>query len=277
MDNGLMELHDRLLDMQIEIAKFCLSNNIQWFLIGGSLLGAVRHDGFIPWDDDLDIGMTRSNYEKFVRLFPKSELNTRGYFIKVPGEYANYHATFLKVCDPFTLLEENTGQKINLFIDIFPFDSVPNNRFSRRMQYYSYLFWFEAVKFRMNDIKYTGLKNAIRVFITLFTNGYSLKQLILKRDSYMKKYNKKKDASTVVNFSSSYGFMKEKFNRAELNSLILHKFESTQFFIPEQFDKFLANMYGNYMALPTKEEQTPKHIINIISVKDPNSVEKVRS
>lgn len=266
MADSLKDLQMRLLNMQKDIASFCEEEKIPYFLIGGSLLGAIRHNGFIPWDDDLDIGMTRKNYEKFLEKFPKSSLEKKGYFLKIPGSTPDYHATFTKVCDPYTLLEENTNQPVNLFIDIFPFDFAPEKVLLAKIQNAMYLFWFQSVKFRMRDITYTGRKKVLYGLISGLTKPFSLQTMINKRDKWLRKYENAKNARLVVNFSSSYGYHKEQFMIEELDELELHKFEDTQFLIPKNYHAFLERMYGDYLQLPPLSQQQPKHILRIISL-----------
>lgn len=274
MANNLEELQRRLLIMQKDIAQFCKEIGTPYFLIGGSLLGAIRHQGFIPWDDDLDIGMIRAYYEIFLEKFPGSSLEKKGYFLKKPGSYPHYHATFTKVCDPYTLLEENTHQQVNLFIDIFPFDFAPANKLAAKIQNSMYLFWFQSVKFRMQKRAYHGKKKMIYTVTKVLTIPFSLTNMIKRRDYWLRKYEHHEGESLVVNFSSSYGYHQEQFQIQELEELLLYPFEDTQLLIPKNYDAFLQRMYGNYMQLPPENQREPKHIIKIISLEQPKYSEE---
>ena len=117
------ELRRIELDILDHVAKFCDERGIKWFLIGGTLIGAVRHKGFVPWDDDIDIGMLRPDYERFVREFPD-----RGtYRLRTP-ERGSYMYPFTKVVDTRTSVreEELTARNLGVWIDVFPFDGAPS-------------------------------------------------------------------------------------------------------------------------------------------------------
>ena len=125
----LEELHQIELDMLKEIDRICRRENIQYYLAGGTLLGAVRHKGFIPWDDDIDIAMARDEYERFLKVMKKE----RHPYLKIFAmEFdKEYQYTFAKVVDTRTRLIEEIGKDLpdmGVFIDIFPIDGLGNDR-----------------------------------------------------------------------------------------------------------------------------------------------------
>lgn len=110
--------------------SFCLENNIRYFLAYGTLIGAIRHEGFIPWDDDIDVWMLRPDYDRFLEVFPAwAEKN--GLFLNSPSTARRYNRVFSKVCDSRTILVETDRRnefEEGAFVDVFPVDGLPATR-----------------------------------------------------------------------------------------------------------------------------------------------------
>ena len=122
-EEDIRQLQIEILD---EVHAFCTANSITYFLAGGTLIGAIRHNGYIPWDDDIDIMMYRDDYNRFINLFNKNNERYHVFSIENDSGY-NYH--FAKICDKYTYLDE-TNLKINdidlgINIDLFPLDKLP--------------------------------------------------------------------------------------------------------------------------------------------------------
>ena len=128
------ELKEVELNILKDVAKFCEINKIQYFLCGGTLLGAIRHKGFIPWDDDIDIAMPRADYERFFKLYNG---NNSRYKADSLENNNNWHMSFGRVGDINTVLYEHTlknkYKKYHAFIDIFPVDGLPNNTIKKKL------------------------------------------------------------------------------------------------------------------------------------------------
>ena len=125
-DNVLDKLHSVQIEILDEIVGICDKHNLTYFLIGGTLLGAVRHKGFIPWDDDLDIAMPREDYEKFLKI-AKTELDKKYYLHDISID-KNYWQPFIKIRKNNTLFDEKMIDNIEthkgIFVDVFPFDNL---------------------------------------------------------------------------------------------------------------------------------------------------------
>lgn len=133
----LKQLQKLSLNILIDIDNICKKNNIKYFLIGGSLIGAIRHKGFIPWDDDIDIAMLRKDYNKFKKIMLSRHKSIPYYLHILCDEIGNYPFNYLKIKDNRTKIIEKELEHLNLDlgvnIDVFPLDGSPNNYFIRKI------------------------------------------------------------------------------------------------------------------------------------------------
>ena len=271
----LRQVQLKQLEIAKEIKKVCDENEINYFLDSGTLLGAVRHKGFIPWDDDLDIGMLRDDYEKFINIAPQKLSNN---FIlqtwKTDEEYAN---AFAKIRMKNTLYIESStnGNNMNhgIFIDVFPYDTYPNKKYQRFYQGIILTFYKRILKVKCN---YFNPKIYNFTFIGLIkkTTYYLLKglsfflsknQLIKSHDKCAKKYN---GITSEFYYEQTGGtpYGKWLVPRECFDKYIDLQFEDTIFSCPFQHDLYLTSIYGNYMQLPPKEERYNKHEIIKIEI-----------
>ena len=155
----LNKLHAELLIIMDEIDRVCKKNNLRYYLVGGSLLGAVRHKGFIPWDDDLDIAMPREDLNKLLEI--SASVLSPNYYVKWYQDDPRYWNPFPKICKRGTLFDENKEEweKTGLFIDIFPLDLSP--------AYCKNLYYRKVISKKINGFikaKYTSKTNIKNFF-----------------------------------------------------------------------------------------------------------------
>lgn len=251
----LRKLQMALLDIALEIKRICEKNNIPYILCGGSLLGTVRHNGFIPWDDDMDIAMLRDDYETFIDLCTQ-ELDD-AYVLqtnKTDNQYAN---PFAKIGIRGTQLinAEITNQELPQYIsvDVFPIDSFPKTKIQKRIQNFCEQNYCTAAYIKsgyMVGQPITLIGKIRRFLVKSYANKHSLAQIINQQVLLEKKYNNTNTYEVgIVFFKESY-ISKDKFI-----DTVSSEFENYDFPIPKAFDTILTNIYGEYTKLPSENEQ----------------------
>ncbi len=263
MDESLKKLQNLELEMMVKIDEICKKHHLLYYLMGGTLIGAVRHKGFIPWDDDIDIGMPRPDYERFLSIAEK-ELGEE-YGILTPYNTANYKFSFSKVINKkMKILYKSSRKenKWNIWIDIFPLDSMPKNKIHFLLRKYYLLFRRGMVMLSaFEDVVSTEHKkrpfyeNAliflaehVRVSKYLDTN-----KQIRKFDKALKRYDFNR-GPFMVNVMGLYKF-KTVFERSVYGDTKYLEFENHLFRVPKQYDYFLTRLYGDYMQLPPVEKR----------------------
>lgn len=254
------------LEIAKEIKRVCDDNNIAYFLDSGSLLGAVRHKGFIPWDDDMDLGMMRDDYERFLKIAPNA-LGKDFELIDWKREPEYPHA-FAKVMRKKTVfLEEAVGRqkKNGFFVDIFPYDNVcPDkkqfDRYRKKMMFYRGIIRAKCHlrTWRSHNHFYfkIWLKNIPLRILSVFC---SKRKLIDKYETVATIYNGKPCKKVYLAGGGNYlGWQipKECFMK-----LIELPFEDDVFSVPKGYDTYLKTAYGDYMKFPPESERENRHSI----------------
>lgn len=268
---SLRDLQLKELEILKAFLEICKKNNLRYFMLGGTFLGAIRHKGFIPWDDDIDIGMPRSDYEKFILLSKDLPENFEILNFKTNEKYDNY---CIKIIDKNIKLKRNDviqNDKIfNLWIDIFPLDGMPSGRFflkihKVRLLFARLLLQYSKMQTGVNIKKKRGaLENFLikfGFFITKFIKFDTKKQLY-KIDKLLTKYDYEK-SKFVVNFMGAYKF-KEMFEKSIYDDIYEYDFENLKLTAPKNYDKILSQMYGEYLQPPEDCEKF-SHSIEFIN------------
>lgn len=247
--NDIQKLQECILSIACEIQRICEDNDIQYFMSGGTMLGAIRHNGFIPWDDDFDFVMPRNSYEKFLKVAPK-ELDLSKYFLQTMDSDLLYARPFAKVrLNGTKLIEQSTKDvEINqgIFVDIFPLDKIPKNWIIERA-------WIIKCKILAIAIwKKCGYKtpNVLYSIIGFAFSPFDLLGLKKKLSTCCKKY---KDSSAKEYLTLA--FSKQRYKKCWLNNLVYYQFENKAFPGIADYDDYLTSQYGDYMELPPIEER----------------------
>ena len=258
--------------IQLEIAKevkrICEKNKIVYWLDSGSLLGAVRHQGFIPWDDDLDIGMKRSDYNKFISIAQK-ELSS-DYVFQDWNTDPNYGLSFAKIRKKGTVYIENKAQNSlaenGIYIDIFPYDLYGDSILKQGVP-------LKIIKLLMSNkagIETWRENDSINIPKFLIHMPFKAMSYLFKRKFLIKMYNI--ISQKYNNHSLDYFFPQGISNYgkwiipvAAMKEMIELPFEDTTFKVPKGYDEYLTHAYGDYMKLPPEDKRENRH--QIIKVK----------
>lgn len=261
MENQTRHLQSVVLEIANQVKEICERHQLRYSLDGGTLLGAVRHKGFIPWDDDFDISMPREDFEKFL-IFAKAELDTEKFFLQT-GSTENYYAfSFAKIQLVGTRILESFSEDVpihhGIFVDIFPYDKLPSSGGTKKI--------FLVMNHLLKNLIWVkcgyGSKQKKRVLkYSLFwvaSKPLSISFLKKKRYALITKFS---DSATTMCFTSDYPDVRVDIR--EYDNMPRLQFERKAFTAYNDADRYLTDHYGDYMRIPDKEHQvthTTRHI-----------------
>lgn len=253
---SLKQMQDNLLEDLKEFDRVCKELGCTYFIAYGTLLGAVRHDGFIPWDDDVDVWMFRKDFDKF--LAHAEEKLKDNYFLQnaLTDKYYDLMHIACKIRNDNTTLIEEWDKKYHQggFIDIFPLDYIGDDpeKFHKLKKKCAFIL---SLKMRISFKELSGIKRYIRICLQLlfklvprkFLYKYIQRNIDLVRDN---------DQSSNSDFTTGLDdIMKDVFKKEQFWPVKYHKFEDYEFMIPNDPDAILKILYGNYMELPDEEDR----------------------
>lgn len=262
----LQELQKIELEMLEEFKRICDKNNLKYFLIEGTLLGAVRHSGFIPWDDDIDVGMPRPDYERFSQIVD-AEL-AESYLYQDWKKEPDYPYNFAKIRKKGTrFLQKELGHlQMNhgIYIDIFPLDRAPKDPDEQR-KYIKQLKKQRVLQSVVYMGKYNGDKKRPlhqRALISVAKTLFRKKNMHMKLDNMLKKYENS-DTEYWGNLLGVYG-EKEIMPMDYFSETVELAFEQKVYSCPGKYKECLTRLYGNYMQLPPENERVTHHETTVI-------------
>ncbi|WP_278372289.1 LicD family protein [Segatella bryantii] len=251
------ECKKHILDIMVELDRICKDHNLNYYIAYGTLLGAVRHKGFIPWDDDIDILMMRNDYEKLIRILKCN--NTPDWLDVIDGDTAGYYYTFAKAVDNRTIAEhDDTHVSSGLWVDIFPWDYVPNE--DKESKKYLKLCHIHrniilAMSSNFNKMPFS-LKKIAKIFLSCFASIIGKKRLYRYSNAHNQKYQ---NTNYVACLTTPYT-TKERFFIDDVNEVTKLEFEGYLFSAPQNWEIILSRLYGNYLQLPPIEKRRTHNI-----------------
>ena len=273
-DHSLNETQQYILQVLREVIHVLDELEIPYYMQGGTMLGAIRHGGFIPWDDDVDLGIPRADYERL--LTKVAERLPENLELRTYDDASDHHYYFARIVDTryqirrMGSLEERLE---NVWVDLFPLDGMPNGGMARmwhklrllmvRLKYH--LSCFEKV-----NIKRPGRPAIERFIIKIATwtrvgKWFNTRKQLDKMDALLKKYPPEK-SDWLINFmgQTSYKF-NEMFKKEVYGKKTAYQFEDFSLIGPEQYDAYLKSLYGDYMT-PPKESDRNAHVSELVPV-----------
>lgn len=261
----LIELQKISLDIFKVFISICEKYNLKYYLIGGTLLGAVRHKGFIPWDDDIDVGMPREDYEKFSKIAQENLLDNLFWQTHITdpaspfsfGKIRNSDTTFIEL--PIKNFKMNHG----IYIDVFPLDNYPSDpkkqkKFIKKKKFYlsmiSTNYYVEKRSFSEK------IKTLVKKAMLLFT---SQKRIMQKKE---KLYKSQTDTLLLANNNGYWG-QKEIVPADWYGEGVELEFEGLKVKVPDKYDLWLTQVYGDYMQLPPVEKRVSHHGTDVIDTR----------
>lgn len=243
-----------LLDILKEIDRYTRENGLRYWLISGTLLGAVRHGGFIPWDDDIDIWMPRPDYERLLKEFD------HGYYKVISAHNdRNYPLDYAKVHDTRTLVVEEGGDgEWGISVDIFPLDGLPSVPEAKRMfektRRFRRLIANQRFTRKGRICRSNGLAKNVSVILGRMMHPFlTLNGLLLRIDRMMQKYD-----FDSCDYCGCLCWREITISKAMVETSYM-KFEDGEFAVPKDYDSILRLIFGDYMQLPPEEQRVSNH------------------
>ncbi|MCZ0862470.1 LicD family protein [Methanocorpusculum vombati] len=263
MNNQLRKLQLVQLIILLEVNRICEKHSIRYILTGGTLLGAVRHQGFIPWDDDIDIAMPREEYEKFLSAC-STELTHPFYLLNSQTE-RNYVYPFLKICLDDTIALEGYLARIpmhkGVWIDIFPYDNFPDGKIQASVYLFLRKYFLSAMSVLRNYFPTTSpFRKLYRYCATLPVRYLSDNRLVLIRERVYSHYNTQQ---TKKKIAAAFSAKTDIMDADIFDAVMSLPFEGFFFPVPVKYHNVLTNVYGDYLTLPPEDKRQNHGLLKI--------------
>lgn len=258
--DDLKHLQKVILDITKYIDRLCVENNIEYYLEGGSCIGAIRHKGFIPWDDDLDIIMDSDNYDRFIKVC-REKLDTSKYYLQ--EGYVDWPMPFTKIKLLGTVFEEpsmyyDSPEHRGIFVDIFRLENVSNSKIIQRWQY------FCGEVLLCHCLAERGFDNPTLKKRLLIAASFPLKSKCVKKffKRQIEKY-RNQETDFVGMFGGRYRLHDSIYKRSDYSNPIRVPFEDTMLPVPSGYNEILTQIFGDYLTPPPEKEQVGIHLKGI--------------
>ena len=261
-DESLKQSELEILDVFV---KICEQYSLRYFLAGGCAIGAIRHKGFIPWDDDIDVAMPRKDYEKFISI--SNSVLPKNLFLQNHNTNSEYHQGFSKIRNSNTTFIETPSRHLEMnhgiFIDVFPIDGVPRNFLLRELLFLKSKI-VKVLLCRNMISEFHGVRKLLAKLICLFFREKDTVKILNEFEKLVRRYDYD-DSNLTVCYFGAYG-RNEYVEKAIYGEGFLATFENRRIIIPENYDKYLSMKYGDYMTLPPVDKRIGHHDAEVIDV-----------
>ncbi len=259
------------LDLLKELDRICKKWDIPYFLIGGTLIGAIRHKGFIPWDDDLDVGLLWEHYDRLKEacdadLDPAYELHD---WHKDPHSPHPFYKLKIRGTHYPEEVSADSGMNDGIFIDIFPYDNAPDDEKLRKRQGRQVFLLRRILQLRCGFSlgKGSPVKKLLYGTLKLLSGIRSVESWKRSFEALRQRYNHG-TTQIATNMCGAYSYQRESKPRVWLETVTDHVFEGMMFSIPENYDGFLRSCYGDYMQLPPEAQRVGIHHVQAVDFGD---------
>lgn len=275
LSNGVTvrQLQLKLLEIFKYFKKICEENNLTYWCGGGTMLGAVRHGGFIPWDDDLDVFMPRQDYEKIYRIW-NDVADTNKYVLVRSDKNHNYHHTAMNLVDVNSTYINKHSENEDIFhgcyIDVIPFEGCPDSKLGRIKQIWHSILYGIYNAQRLPDNQGKLLRIPTKIALNLVKSPELRYKIWKKNEEKMSKYDFF-SSNFVKETVSSFKGMFRTYQRNVFDTIDI-KFEDVLVKIPTGYDHYMTRIYGDYMSLPPNldiDMATRYGVIKFISLSEP--------
>jgi lipopolysaccharide cholinephosphotransferase len=262
-EKTLSPVQVHVMDLLHKLIELFEEENISYYILGGTMLGAVRHKGFIPWDDDVDIGIERRDYERFLKTCSSKlpdYLKIRTYRDKSYHHY--YYARIVDTRYHIKRMGSIKERQEELWIDLFPLDGMPDGKIRtliHKARLLTVRLMYHMSCFDKVNVKRPGRPLVDRMIIkflmiTHLGKSWNSKKLLDKIDKLLKKYPVE-DSNYVFNFMGSTHAFREIFSKKCFGKNTKYQFEDMMLVGPKEYDEYLSKLYGDYMKLPPESER----------------------
>ncbi|WP_138261912.1 LicD family protein [[Clostridium] hylemonae] len=257
----IRKIQEKSLEMALYFKKICDENNLLFYFCGGCCIGAIRHKGFIPWDDDVDVFMPRKDYEILKRIW-KKKTDTNRYSMEDSNEYRIDHNLFLNIRDNTTTFIRPYQKKLDichgLILDVLPLDGCPSGKVRRRIQ----LLWamiYSVYRSQLIPENHGKVMKWIgSLALALVPSSRFRYKIWHFAEKQMTKYSIE-ECEYVTELCAGPHYMKNRYPKWAFDKAVYKEFEGYMMPLPQGYDEYLKIAFGDYMKLPPKEKQVAHH------------------